>query len=186
MKRWRLSDSGFTLVELATVIAVIGILVTIVIVTYGNWQQRTRDSQRKSDLEQIATAVKGYVTWNGNFVTSCGNSGDGFIGAASTDTTAGAGPYASSSVISCLRSSGYLKPTDGVDPSGCRFNSGGSCGSGNPTKAYMKATCMVNGVQTVYLMAYLETGTANNSTIDALCGKGWGTAYGMNYYITMR
>lgn len=183
---------GFTIAELSIVIAVIAILAIIVVAAYGNYQQRTRDSIRKSDLQQIAAALKSYLTWNGNYTTSCGNGGDGFIGVSSADgsvSTVGlSGSYAANSVVSCLQSAGYLRPQDGTDPSGCRYNSGGTCG-GNPVKAYMKETCQVNGKTTVYLLAYLETGTANNSTIDNLCspaGKTWGTTYGMNYYISLQ
>lgn len=181
-------QQGFTVVELLVAIAVIGILATIVIVTYGNYQQRTRDNERKSDVQTIASAVKSYATWNNTYVesASCGNNGDGFIGATSGDAGAGAGPYAATSVIGCLQTAGSLKSGDGIDPSSCRFNSGGTCGAGNPTKAYMKATCMVGSVKKVYIMAYLETAAANNATIDPLCGKNWGTTYGMNYYLEVR
>lgn len=179
---------GFTVAELLVAIAVIAILASIVIVAYGGYQMRTRDNVRKSDVQMIASAVKNYATWNNSYVetASCGNNGDGFIGATSADTGAGAGPYAATSVISCLQSAGTLKSGDGIDPSTCRYNSGGSCGSGNPTKAYMKATCTVSSVKHVYILTYLETGAANNATIDALCSKSWGTTYGMNYYVEVR
>ena len=179
---------GFTVVELIVAIAVIAVLATIVIITYGNYQQRTRDNVRKSNVQTIASAVKSYATWNNSFVESatCGNNGDGFMGATSSDAGAGAGPYAATSVIGCLQAAGALDSGDGIDPSTCRYNSGGTCGTGNPTKAYMKTTCMVGSVKKAYILAYLETTAANNATIDALCGEGWGTTYGMNYYVEVR
>jgi prepilin-type N-terminal cleavage/methylation domain-containing protein len=191
MIQLRLSQQhkGFTVVELLVAIAVIGILATIIILSYGGYQQRTRDNVRKSDVQTLASAVKAYATWNNTYVesASCGNNGDGFIGATSADAGAALGPYAATSVIGCLQAAGSLKSGDGIDPSACRYNSGGACGSGNPTKAYMKATCTVSGVKTVYIMAYLEGGSTNSvATMDGLCGKGWGTAYGMNYYATVR
>lgn len=51
---------GFTLVELLVVIAIIGILSTIGLVTFSSSQMRGRDTQRKSDLKQIASALEIY------------------------------------------------------------------------------------------------------------------------------
>lgn len=53
-------QKGFTLIELLIVIAIIGILATIVTVSLGASQQRARDVQRKSDLKQIQNALEVY------------------------------------------------------------------------------------------------------------------------------
>jgi len=45
--------AGFTIVELVVVIAVIGILATITIVSYGAWHKSTLSAQVKSDLNGV-------------------------------------------------------------------------------------------------------------------------------------
>lgn len=176
---------GFTVVELLVTLVVIAILVSIVIVSYGTYQERTRDAERKSDLAQIASAIKSHATWRGTYLEapdSCGPTGDatrsGWLAVSSAENAG----YATS-LAQCLSNAGFLKDGDGVDPTGCKSNSGGACGAGNPTRAYMKATCTVSGVKKTYVFAYLETVAANNAVIDPLCSKNWGTNYGMNYYV---
>jgi general secretion pathway protein G len=51
---------GFTLVELLIVISILGILVTIGLVSFRTAQARGRDTARKSDLKQIAAALELY------------------------------------------------------------------------------------------------------------------------------
>ena len=50
--------SGFTIVELAVVISVIGILASITVVGYGAWQKRTTENVIKSDLSNAASAME--------------------------------------------------------------------------------------------------------------------------------
>lgn len=49
---------GFTLIELLIVIAILGILSTIAMSSFKNAQIRSRDTQRKSDLQQISKALE--------------------------------------------------------------------------------------------------------------------------------
>jgi prepilin-type N-terminal cleavage/methylation domain-containing protein len=62
MRRWLdqklVQSRGFTIAELLIVIAVIGILATIVIVGYGAVVNNTRDTALKADLEKIADIIK--------------------------------------------------------------------------------------------------------------------------------
>ena len=51
------NKKGFTIVELLIVIVVIGILATLVIVTFTGIQQKGRNTQRQTDIK----AVQGYV-----------------------------------------------------------------------------------------------------------------------------
>jgi len=58
---------GFTIVELLVVISVIGILATISIVGYGNWQKSIIETQLKSDLSNVATAMNSYRNFNNTY-----------------------------------------------------------------------------------------------------------------------
>lgn len=51
---------GFTIVELLIVIVVIGILATLVIVTFTGVQKKARDSQRQTDINAIESHVQTY------------------------------------------------------------------------------------------------------------------------------
>ena len=51
---------GFSLVELLVVIAVIGILVTVASIAYGNVREKTRDSERKEELKALKAALLMY------------------------------------------------------------------------------------------------------------------------------
>ncbi len=53
---------GFTLVELLIVVAIIGILATIIIISYTNAQARARDNKRKSDIQALSSAIEMYYT----------------------------------------------------------------------------------------------------------------------------
>jgi len=61
---------GFTLVELLVVIAILGVLATIGLVSFSSAQVRGRDTQRKSDLKQIATSLELYFSDYGVYPTA--------------------------------------------------------------------------------------------------------------------
>lgn len=54
----KLSIKAFTLVELMVVMAIIGILATLIVGGFRSSQLRGRDAQRKSDLKQLANALE--------------------------------------------------------------------------------------------------------------------------------
>lgn len=54
--------NGFTLIELLVVMAILGILATVALTSFASAQARSRDSKRKSDLKQIATALELYYS----------------------------------------------------------------------------------------------------------------------------
>lgn len=55
MKR---EDAGFTLVELLVVMAILAILSTLAVVQYWGINARARDSARRADIYEVATALE--------------------------------------------------------------------------------------------------------------------------------
>lgn len=51
---------GFTLIELLVTIGIIAILVVIGVVSYSSINRRSRDTRRKSDIEQLRSALEMY------------------------------------------------------------------------------------------------------------------------------
>lgn len=62
-----MSQTGFTIVELATVILIIGILAALTISGYNGVQTRARDSTRVSDMKSIGKALEIYKSRNGAY-----------------------------------------------------------------------------------------------------------------------
>ncbi len=62
-------QSGFTIVELLIVIVVIGILATLVIVTFTGIQQKARNSQRQTDINAVDSHVEAFYAQNGYYPT---------------------------------------------------------------------------------------------------------------------
>jgi len=60
-------QAGFTLIELLIVVAIIGILTTIVTANFVGVRQRARDATRKSDIRQIQSALELYRSDNGEY-----------------------------------------------------------------------------------------------------------------------
>ncbi|MEJ0072565.1 MAG: prepilin-type N-terminal cleavage/methylation domain-containing protein [Candidatus Saccharibacteria bacterium] len=65
----RNGSRGFTIVELLIVIVVIGILATLVIVTFTGIQQKARDSKRKTDVAAIQAELESYYGSNNTYPT---------------------------------------------------------------------------------------------------------------------
>jgi len=63
----RLIKHGFTLIELLVVISIIGILVTLIAANLNSARSRARDTQRKSDLRNIKTALMMYYNTCGAY-----------------------------------------------------------------------------------------------------------------------
>lgn len=176
----KLSRSGFTVVELIIVIAVIGILAGITTVAFNGTQQKARDSKRVSDLQAIADSIKLYRTKFGNDIqagSGCGYAGNGNGWFNASDGSSTSYP---ASILSCLTSNGYLNSTY-IDPAGCTTASP-SC----PT-TYMKYTCGTGDTATTYLYARMEKtdDSAYLKTFNTCYSSTVATNYGMNYMLVV-
>jgi len=76
------TKNGFTLMELLIVMAILGILATLLIGNFTTSQRKGRDAQRKSDLKQIQEALEMYLNDKGIYpsassgqIVGCGSCG---------------------------------------------------------------------------------------------------------------
>lgn len=67
-------ELGFTLIELLISVSIIAILIAIGIASYATINKQSRDTKRKSDIEQLRSALEMYRAENGNYPTILGGS----------------------------------------------------------------------------------------------------------------
>ncbi len=60
-------QSGFTIIELLIVIAIIGILATLVLTNFQGAQAKGRDTTRKSDINSVYQKLEEYYNENGSY-----------------------------------------------------------------------------------------------------------------------
>ena len=80
-KSFAFRRAGFTLVELLVVISIISILTMISVSSFRNAQIKSRDAQRKSDLDGLSKALMMYYNDNGKFPPTIdfGNESTGLV-----------------------------------------------------------------------------------------------------------
>lgn len=66
-----MNKKGFTLLELLVVIGIIGILVSLITVSFSNAQKSSRDSRRRQDLVSIQNAMEQYYSANSFVYPAC-------------------------------------------------------------------------------------------------------------------
>ena len=74
MKRRRLQ--GFTIVEIAIVVAIIGLLVSLTLVTFTLVQRQARDDKRSADIAVLKKALEHYYTDNNEYPATTGTFAD--------------------------------------------------------------------------------------------------------------
>jgi prepilin-type N-terminal cleavage/methylation domain-containing protein len=84
--RWRkVYNSGFTLVEVLVVIAIIGILSSIVAINSSEANKQSRDEKRQSDLRSLQSAIEMYKNKYGRYPEACGDIANAWVGQINTD-----------------------------------------------------------------------------------------------------
>ncbi|HOX21395.1 MAG TPA: type II secretion system protein [Candidatus Paceibacterota bacterium] len=63
-------QKGFTLIEMLIVVAIIGILSSLILVGLSQFRSRGRDARRVSDLKQVQNALEIYYTRNSSYPTA--------------------------------------------------------------------------------------------------------------------
>lgn len=66
------SKPAFTLIELLIVVAIIGILATLIFVNVGSVRKKARDAKRMADLKNLQTALEMRYQEEGNYPTTAG------------------------------------------------------------------------------------------------------------------
>ena len=167
-------QGGFTLLEILTSIAIIGILAGILVIAYNGVQARARDADRKADIAAITKAFHIYKDRMGHYMetdSGCGQFGDGngWI------NVSGVHNY-ETAMVDCLRSAGVIsQSTKFEDP---KMTPGEVC-SGLNCYAYSKNNCPDG----VYLFYHLETKPQTSTDTDATCAPTYDTSYGYNSYV---
>ncbi len=130
---------GFTMIELIVVIAILGLLSTIGLVSFRTAQIKGRDAQRKNDLSQIQKALEMYYNDYSYYPTDDYPASGSFIDAKGTlymkempqDPKFGSYPYSSDGTFYLL----YARLENSQDPcfeSGlCNEDYGVTCGNEN-------------------------------------------------------
>jgi general secretion pathway protein G len=59
--------NAFTLIELVIVISIIGLLITIPVIGYGQVTRKSRDTRRKQDIDKVNTALSQYRSEVGHY-----------------------------------------------------------------------------------------------------------------------
>jgi len=76
-------NKGFTLIEILIVIAIIGLLASVVLVGLGSFRARGRDARRIADLRSVQNSLELYYVKNNNYpaVNNWTDLGTALIGA---------------------------------------------------------------------------------------------------------
>ena len=95
MNMFGVKQRGLTLIELLVIIAIIGILISVVVVSLGGARAGGRDTKRQTNIRQISTALELYYNENIAYVqsavmpTSIGT----FLSQVPKDSESGSSPY---------------------------------------------------------------------------------------------
>src|SRR5260221_13661164 len=126
------SQRGFTLIELLIVVAIIGILSTLLMTNFIGIRQRARDAQRKSDIRQVQSALELYRADTGSYPAPGGTNTLNSTACPTASSFAGSGTT-------------YMQQIP-CDPLGATYYHTGSYyyATGNNGATYTLAACLEN------------------------------------------
>ncbi len=158
-------QSGFTLVELLMVVAIITLIMSIVTALVGDARAKARDTKRRADLAQIQVALELYRNQHGTFYVTGGGAGGSGVGFLAYED----GSSYPAAVTRILYNQGLLSQPIVEDPL--------------QSPGYMIYVC--NGGQSYAISATLEFPTTRDITeIQASCNgtgpNGTYSVYGKN------
>lgn len=134
-------DQGFTIVELLIVIVVIGILAALVLNSFSGVQARARDTERRTDINAIATQLEVYYNDGGGYPT-----------------------------VANLQDSTWVSTNlKGMDPEALKDPKGVGVSATGSTYTYTPAGCVAGGLCTSFsLSGDLEKSTPDPYTKNSL------------------
>ncbi len=150
-------NNGFTLIELLMVVAIIGLLSSLVLISIDTARAKSRDTSRVQAIKQIQNALQLYFIANGAFPPGNETNLSAslvplYISSIPNDPSGGANVYQYQALTS---------PT-----------SGGTCNSGAICQSYHLAAKMEQGANSALLLSDKDgenvLGSTNGSTIDGL------------------
>lgn len=66
----RTTASGFTIIEIMVVVAIIGVLAALTVFAFGNWRARTAKTEVLHEMANASAAVNNYKTFNNGYPTT--------------------------------------------------------------------------------------------------------------------
>lgn len=145
--------TGFTIIEVVLVLAIAGLIFLMVFVALPALQRSQRDTQRRQDYADLASAISSYMTNNGKLPPAGVNTlkPEEYINKDGKDPN---GKTYSISVIEATGSMSVTKPTEGMVYVYTKADCGGSEeGTGYAIPQYKDST------RSYAIYGYLDSGT---------------------------
>lgn len=118
-----MKKNGFTLIEILVTITIIAVLLAVAMVSYTSINKRSRDARRRSDVEQLRSALEMYRADNGNYP----NTGAEYLRATDTSLSTLLTTYLSPMPVDPIQSSGSDGNSYWYKPISCATNCYGYC-----------------------------------------------------------